>query len=176
MKWSVIKSSHQVRFFNFHRHFFIPGFFNLAIGIIFEVCNDDDDWFGLPLNFGHMSCQQFRQTCVSFNLTWGLAILLIHFVSNIFALAKLINSMFYVHMNSCFTPLNCTPVQSLLPDWFTLLKQLYIYATSSPFCRTLPMSSCFEWGMWENDGNNLACSVLLGSKSVRKPSALKIEK
>ena len=57
-------------FVNFHRHFFIPGWsFFLAIGIIFEVGNDDDDGFGLPLNFGHMGCQQFRQTCVSFNPT-----------------------------------------------------------------------------------------------------------
>jgi hypothetical protein len=77
-----------------------------------------------------MGCQQFRQTCVSFNPTWGMAILLIHFVSNIFAFAKVNNCMFYVHMDSCFT----------------LLRQLHIDVTSSTWCHCLIllMSSCSD--------------------------------
>jgi hypothetical protein len=67
---------------------------------------------------------------------------------------------FCIHMDSWSTPLNCTTVQSLIPDWVSLLKQLY----NCTWCLTLPMSSCFEWGMWEKDRNNLARSVSLSIK------------
>jgi hypothetical protein len=37
------------------------------------------------------------------------------------------------------------------------------------------MSSCFESGLWENNGKSLACSVLIVSKNIRKQSPLNLK-
>ena len=83
----VVSHQHILgKIFNiFYRHFFMPVWFVVAFGFAFVVGNFDNDVFGCPIFLGYTGCQQFWQTCISFNPTWGLAILCMHFVSNIFA-------------------------------------------------------------------------------------------
>ena len=77
---------------------------------------------------GHMVCQQFLLTCSSFNPSCGLAIPQLYFLSNIFALCQLNNSVHHMYRWTAVVLYRTVHLFTVLTglDWYYHITTTYV--------------------------------------------------